>query len=50
MDLRRPVVQNSATLHPPAPGIKLVLNSRVSSVEDGCVKVVNKANEVTEIK
>ncbi len=32
------------------PGIKLVLNSRVSSVEDGCVKVVNKANEVTEIK
>lgn len=31
-------------------GIKLVLNSRVSSVEDGCVKVVNKANEVTEIK
>ncbi|EFJ43711.1 hypothetical protein VOLCADRAFT_76599 [Volvox carteri f. nagariensis] len=31
-------------------GIKLVLNSRVAAVEDGCVRVVNKANEVTEIK
>ncbi|GLC74175.1 tubulin alpha 1 [Pleodorina starrii] len=31
-------------------GIKLVLNSRVASVEDGCVKVANKANEITDIK
>ncbi|GIM04019.1 hypothetical protein Vretimale_8656 [Volvox reticuliferus] len=31
-------------------GIKLVLNSRVAAVEDGCVRVVNKANEATEIK
>ncbi|GIL56627.1 hypothetical protein Vafri_11967 [Volvox africanus] len=31
-------------------GIKLVLNSRVAAVEDGCVKVLNKANDVTEIK
>lgn len=33
-----------------AAGIKLVLNSRVAAVEDGCVKVVNKANETTDIK
>ncbi|KAG2486568.1 hypothetical protein HYH03_014738 [Edaphochlamys debaryana] len=31
-------------------GVKLVLNSRVASVEDGCVRVVNKANEATDIK
>ncbi|KAG2428088.1 hypothetical protein HYH02_014479 [Chlamydomonas schloesseri] len=31
-------------------GIKLVLNSRVASVEDGVVRVVNKANETTDIK
>ncbi|GFR46087.1 hypothetical protein Agub_g7573, partial [Astrephomene gubernaculifera] len=31
-------------------GVKLILNSRVSSVEDGCVRVVNKSNQTTEIK
>lgn len=31
-------------------GIKLVLNSRVASVSDGVVNVVNKANETNEIK
>ncbi|PNW69798.1 hypothetical protein CHLRE_19g750547v5 [Chlamydomonas reinhardtii] len=31
-------------------GIKLVLNSRVASVEDGVVRVVNKANESVDIK